>query len=129
MSVKWSPEYDSAADAWFIRSDEQRPEGSTVAHVFTGEDDARLMASAPELRAEVERLRDELAAELDSMVAIKDIHQNKRHEYFERAEKAEAEVERLRVVLNDIYENVEYWNTLRISSKIRAALQRKEGNE
>lgn len=60
MSVKWSPEYDSAADAWFIRSDEQRPEGSTVAHVFTGEDDARLMASAAELRAEVERLRDEV---------------------------------------------------------------------
>lgn len=46
-----------------------------------------------------------------------------------RANKAEAEVERLRAAMNDIYENVEYWNTLRISSKIRAALQRKEGDE
>lgn len=42
---------------------------------------------------------------------------------------AQAEIERLRKVLNNIYENVEYWNTLQISSKIRAALHSKEGDE
>lgn len=46
-----------------------------------------------------------------------------------RYDDAQAEISRLRKVLNDIYENVEYWNTLQISSKIRAALQRKEENE
>ena len=38
-------------------------------------------------RAEIERL----TKELEHMTAVKDIHQRKRHEYFERAEKAEAE--------------------------------------
>lgn len=38
------------------------------------------------LRAEIERM----TKELEEMTAIKDIHQRKRHEYFERAEKAEA---------------------------------------
>ena len=42
---------------------------------------------------------------------------------------AQAEIARLRKVLNSIYENVEYWSTLQISSKIRDALQRKEGDE
>lgn len=39
------------------------------------------------LQAEVERLTEEL----EHMTACKDIHQTKRHEYFMRAEKAEAE--------------------------------------
>lgn len=46
-----------------------------------------------------------------------------------RYDDAQAEIARLRKVLNNIYENVEYWNTLQISSKIRAAMHSKEGDE
>lgn len=46
-------------------------------------------------RAENERL----TKELEHMTAIKDIHQRKRHEYFERAEKAEAERDEARASL------------------------------
>lgn len=45
--------------------------------------------------AEIEQLRRELA----EMVAIKDAHQEKRHEFHERAEAAEAEVAKLREAL------------------------------
>lgn len=46
-------------------------------------------------RAEIERL----TKELEEMTATKDIHQKKRHEYFERAEKAEAERDEARASL------------------------------
>ena len=46
-------------------------------------------------RAEIERL----TKELEHMTAVKDIHQRKRHEHFERAEKAEAERDEARAQL------------------------------
>lgn len=92
------------------------PEGSGVAVIVAVNHhghqyaDRELIAAAPDLLDLNRRLLDALDAERA------------------RAEKAEAEVDHLRAALNDIYENVEYWNTLRISSRIRAAMQRKEGN-
>ena len=50
-----------------------------------------LLADLAAARAEIERL----TKELEEMTATKDIHQRKRHEYFERAEKAETEIKRL----------------------------------
>ena len=47
----------------------------------------KLSGEPAEARAEIERL----TVELEQMTAIKDIHQNKRAEYFERSKKAEAE--------------------------------------
>ena len=41
-----------------------------------------------------------------------------------RADRAEAEIVRLRGALDDIYRHVDWWSTWRISSHIRAALSR-----
>jgi hypothetical protein len=51
-------------------------------------------------RAEIERLTEEL----EHMTAVKDIHQRKRHDYFERAEKAEAERDEARAQVAMAYE-------------------------
>lgn len=98
----WQHKPGSLEHGWDVL--EGDPPIGLVAEGIVIEEDARLIAAAPELKAT-------LAAALDALDA------------------KDAEIERMRAVLNDIYENVEYWNTLRISSKIRAALQRKEGNE
>ena len=57
--------------------------------------------------SEIDRLRSEnerLTKELEEMTAIKDIHQRKRHEHFERAEKAEAERDKARAQVAAAYE-------------------------
>ena len=53
--------------------------------------------------AEIERL----TKELEEMTAIKDIHQRKGHEYFERAEKAEAERDKARAQVAAAYKAAE----------------------